>query len=73
MPPGVSAVPAVLDGFVKPEGEREYEITLTADHKQVPGGVQMVPFDITLDGKRYGEMFDFLILARPANERRGEE
>jgi hypothetical protein len=26
--------------------------------------VQIVPFDITLDGKRYGELFDFLIRAK---------
>jgi hypothetical protein len=65
LPPGVSADPAVLDGFVKPEGERSYEVRLSAGGEQVPEGVQIVPFDITLDGIRYGEMFDFLIQAKP--------
>jgi glyoxylase-like metal-dependent hydrolase (beta-lactamase superfamily II) len=68
LPPGVSAEPSVLEGFVKPEGERTYEIKLTVDRERVPAGVQMFPFDITLDGKRYGELFDFLIRAKPEQE-----
>lgn len=65
LPPGVAADPAILDGFVQPEGERTYEVKLKVNRDQAPQGVQMVPFDITLDGKRYGEMFDFLILVKP--------
>ena len=30
-------------------------------------GVQMIPLDITLDGKRYGELFGFLELIEPAS------
>ena len=26
----------------------------------------MIPFDITLDDKHYGELFDFLVQAKPA-------
>jgi hypothetical protein len=39
-------------------------VKLTADREAVSRGVQIVPLDITLDGKRYGELFDFLIRAR---------
>jgi hypothetical protein len=27
-------------------------------------GVQIAPFDITLDGKRYGQLFDFIPLGQ---------
>ncbi|MEK6258358.1 MAG: hypothetical protein AABP62_07030 [Planctomycetota bacterium] len=37
---------------------------LTVDRSAVPPGVHIVPFDITLDGKRHGELFDFLIRAK---------
>jgi hypothetical protein len=30
-----------------------------------PAGVQMVPFDITLDGRQHGELFDFILMTRP--------
>jgi len=34
---------------------------LTIDRKTAPEGIQIVPFDPTMDGKRHGELFDFLI------------
>ncbi|MEQ8787637.1 MAG: MBL fold metallo-hydrolase [Pirellulaceae bacterium] len=63
-PPGVTATPAVLEGTVEAESREAYEVQLRVDRSTVPAGVQIVPFDITLDGRRYGEMFDFLIKAR---------
>jgi hypothetical protein len=34
------------------------------DREKFPAGVQLAPFDITLDGRRYGELFDFILLAK---------
>jgi hypothetical protein len=31
----------------------------------------MIPLDITLDGKRHGELFDFLLQAKPADDSAG--
>lgn len=65
LPEGVTAEPSVLDGTVAAKSRQTYEVTLKADAARVSPGVRMVPFDITLDGERYGELFDFLILAKP--------
>ena len=64
LPPGLTAEPAVLEGTVPAESRQSYPVKLTVNRDLVPSGVQLVPFDITLDGKRYGEMFDFLIRAK---------
>ena len=65
LPPGVSAEPAVLEGTIAPESRQSYPVKLSVDRSSVLSGVQIVPFDITLDGNRYGELFDFLIQATP--------
>lgn len=64
LPPGATAEPAVLEGTIERESRRSYPVKLTVDRGALPQGVQMVTFDITLDGKRYGELFDFLIQAK---------
>ena len=64
LPPGVTAEPAVLEGTVNAESRQTYPVKLAVDHNAVPAGVQMVPFDITLDGTHHGELFDFLIRAK---------
>ncbi len=61
LPPGLTAEPAVLEGTINAESRQSYPVKLTVNRHAVPPGVQIVPFDITLDGKRYGELFDFLI------------
>ncbi len=66
LPPGVTADPAALNGTVKPKSRQSFKIKLTADPAQVPAGVQMIPMDITLDGKHYGQLFDFIIQAKEA-------
>ena len=67
MPPGISASPAVLEGSVGAKSRRTFPVKLTiTDRAQVPTGVQIAPFDITLDGHRYGELFDFTLLANQA-------
>ena len=64
LPPGVQADPAILEGSVAPESRRSFKVKLTADPATLPVGVQMVPMDITLDGKRHGQLFDFIVQAK---------
>ena len=64
LPPGVTASPAVLEGSVSAKSRQTFPVKLTVTQRaKVPQGVQIVPFDITLDGHRYGELFDFVLLA----------
>lgn len=67
-PPGVKAVPECLIGTVPAESEQEITVELTADASVAKQGLQIVPFDITLDDKHYGELFDFLILLPEENQ-----
>ncbi|MDA1056160.1 MAG: MBL fold metallo-hydrolase [Planctomycetota bacterium] len=64
LPDGLTAEPAVLEGTIDRESRQSYPVKLPADRDLVPPGVQLVPLDITLDDKRYGELFDFLIRAQ---------
>jgi glyoxylase-like metal-dependent hydrolase (beta-lactamase superfamily II) len=63
LPAGLTANPRVLEGIIDRKGRQGYPVKLTVDRNAVPSGVQIVPFDITLDGNRHGELFDFLIRA----------
>lgn len=65
LPPGVKAEPAVLEGSVGPKSRQSFKVKLNADTATLPGGVQLVSMDITLDGRRYGQLFDFIIQAKP--------
>lgn len=64
LPPGIRAEPSVLEGSVPPKSRQSYKIKLTADPSLTPAGVQIVPMDITLDGRHYGQLFDFILQAR---------
>jgi hypothetical protein len=64
LPPGVTSDPAFLEGTVPAKSRQSFKIKLTADPAQAPAGVQMVPMNITLDGRRYGQLFDFIIQAK---------
>lgn len=64
LPAGVTAEPAVLEGSVAAKNRQSYTVKLLADPNQAAAGVQLVPFDITLDDKPQGELFDFLIRAK---------
>ncbi len=57
----MQAEPPVLEGLIKPESHRTYTVHLSINRDNVSPGVQIVPFDITLDGKRYGQLHDFLL------------
>jgi len=39
---------------------------LKATPAQTATGLQLIPFDITLDDKHHGELFDFLVHSKPA-------
>jgi glyoxylase-like metal-dependent hydrolase (beta-lactamase superfamily II) len=68
LPPGVKAEPSVLEGTVGPKSRQSFKVKLTTDPDKLPAGVQMVPMDITLDGKRHGQLFDFIIQAKEPKE-----
>jgi len=73
LPPGVTVDPAILEGSVEPTSRKAFKVRVTADPARVPAGVQIVPMDITLDGKRHGELFDFLIQLSPAGKGIGND
>ena len=54
----------MLEVTIARGSRQSYRVQLTVDRRAVPRGVQIVAFDITLDGRRYGELFDFLIQAQ---------
>lgn len=72
VPPGITATPSVLEGTVAAASREHFKVTLTADSAQTAEGVQMIPFDITLDDKRHGELFDFLVQAKPPAARKDD-
>ncbi len=65
LPEGITASPAVLEGEVPTHSRRKYTVKLQRDQSAevnlTARGIQIVPFDITLDDKRYGQLFDFLV------------
>ena len=65
LPPGLEASPAVLEGTVAGRSRQTFPVSITVKERgAVLPGVQIVTFDITLDDQRYGELFDFVTLAR---------
>lgn len=65
LPPGIAAEPAVLEGSIAAKSRQTFPVKLTVtDRSKVAAGVQIVPFDITLDGKHCGELFDFILLGK---------
>lgn len=65
LPPGITATPSVLDGTVAAASRERFKVTLKADPARTAEGVQIIPFDVTLNDKRHGELFDFLIQVKP--------
>ncbi len=64
LPQGITAEPPVLEGTLDPQSRQAYPVQLTVDRSAVPPGLQIAPFDITLDGKHHGELFDFILRAK---------
>jgi glyoxylase-like metal-dependent hydrolase (beta-lactamase superfamily II) len=59
-PPGLAAEPSVLEGRLASRARESFPVVF----KAVPGtnpGVHLVAFDITLDGRRYGQRFDAIV------------
>lgn len=68
LPPGVAADPSVLEGSVPAKSRQGYPVKISVkDRALLPEGVQIAPFDITLDGKHHGELFDFILLGNEAS------
>lgn len=65
LPPGVKANPAILEGVVDPDSRKSFPVKISIHRNEVDGGTLMIPMDITLDGTRHGQKFDFLIRAKP--------
>ncbi len=64
-PPGITAEPQVLEGILAAESRQTFPVTLKLKNREKrPAGVQIVPFDITLDERRYGQLFDFMVMAK---------
>jgi glyoxylase-like metal-dependent hydrolase (beta-lactamase superfamily II) len=65
-PPGIVAVPEVLEGSLGAKSRESFPVMLKVQNRdQKRTGVQIVPFDITLDGRQHGELFDFILMTRP--------
>jgi hypothetical protein len=59
-PPGLVAEPAVLEGRLAGRAREAYPVVF----KALPGvspGIHLVAFDVTLDGRRYGQRFDTIV------------
>lgn len=59
-PPGLAAEPAVFEGQLPRESRGSFPIRIKAAADASPG-VRIVALDVTLDGHRYGEQFDFVV------------
>jgi len=59
-PPGLAAEPAVLEGELPGESRRSFPVLVKAA-PEARSGTRIVALDITLDGHRYGEWFDFVV------------
>ena len=59
-PPGLTAEPRVLEGRLAAGARQSFPIRLRAS-ADAGAGVRLVAFDVTLDGRRYGEWFDTIV------------
>ena len=58
--PGLTVEPKVWEGTLEPESRGTFTIKVSAA-ADAPPGVKLVAFDITRDGRRYGELFDAIV------------
>jgi glyoxylase-like metal-dependent hydrolase (beta-lactamase superfamily II) len=61
LPPGVTSRTRILEGVLQARSRGTITLELSVDRRVAAEGMQIVTLDITLDDKRYGELFDFLI------------
>ncbi|MCE9603625.1 MAG: MBL fold metallo-hydrolase [Planctomycetia bacterium] len=64
-PPGLTIEPKTWEGTLAPESRSEFKIRVRAG-AEAPAGTRMIAFDITRDGRRYGELFDAIVEIKPA-------
>jgi hypothetical protein len=62
--PGIDVQPAVLEGSVQPQATGHFKLRISPASELKPG-VYIVAFDVTLDGKRYGQWFDMIVSVEP--------
>ena len=68
LPEGITTESPTLSGLIAPESTRIYTVSLKRTKKfSVEQGLQIIPFDITLDGHHHGQLFDFLIRTNAAD------
>ena len=63
-PSGLVAEPSVIEGRLTSEERKPFPIRIRATAEAKPG-VHIIGLDITRDGKRYGELFDFVVEIQP--------
>ncbi len=63
-PRGLTVEPALRETSVGPQSSGKLQLKVTATPEVRPG-VSLVTFDVTLDGKRYGEWFDLIVCVQP--------
>jgi hypothetical protein len=59
-PEGIGIEPKTLEGEVAAGGTGRHALRITPAQGTAPG-VRIVAFDVTLDGRRYGERFDCVV------------
>jgi glyoxylase-like metal-dependent hydrolase (beta-lactamase superfamily II) len=59
-PPGLSVEPARLTGELPAESRKPFKARIAAAADAKPG-VHLIGLDVTLDGRRYGEIFDVIV------------
>ena len=64
-PPSILAEPAVLEGNLPGRARQTFPLRLRTS-PDAPASVGIVALDLTLDGRRYGEWFDFVVQPEPA-------
>ncbi len=66
-PAGLKVEPAVLEGVVPGDLTLPFPVKLTAE-KNLSDGIRIVAFEMTIDGQRYGELFDFMAVVGNVND-----
>jgi glyoxylase-like metal-dependent hydrolase (beta-lactamase superfamily II) len=59
-PPGVTVEPTELEGETAPESQGSETLRIVVDPTAI-AGTHILALDVTLDGHRYGQRFDFLV------------
>jgi len=65
LPAGISAEPSLLEGELPARGRVQVPVKLRVDRNLADQAQSTVLFDITLDGQRYGDLFDFMLRTQP--------